>query len=673
VDFAFSGVVGLGSGAIIGFIALSAIIVYKATGVINLAQGALAMYAAYVFLDLRNSGRYLIPIPGLPAYVQIGPKSGMDLVPALSIALATGALLGFLLYWLVFRPMRGAPPLAHVAASVGVLLLIESIVAFRYGTGTQQVPAFLPETATLHLFGGNIPDDRLITIAVLLVVSVGVWALYRYTPFGVSTRAAAENERAMILLGYSPNLQAAVSCTLAGLISAMGGILSSQITGVSPSGYTLLIIPALAAALAGRLQSIGVTVAVSLGIGAAQSILANLSTVLPWWPAGTQDALPFVLIAILAFAVGRSLPTRGSELVGRLPRAPRPGPRLIPALIGAVIVGTLIFVLPLGWRSSLMLTMIGAILALSLVVLTGYVGQISLFQLSLAGASAYLLAWLSSGLGIPFPLPMIIAALGAALFGLIAAIPATRIRGISLAIVTLAFGYALETTIFNSPTINGNLTGVQAAPPVLFGLDLSFTSAGQVGRPIFGIFVLVILVLVALAVANLRRGRTGRRMLAVRSDEQAAAAAGIGVIGTKLLGFAVAGFIAGIGGALMAYQQSAVNAASFATVASIAILAAAYLGGISSVPGAMVAGTLAAGGLSFYLLQQLIFQGLPNGLQLQNIIAGLALILMAIFNPEGVAGATSRFTEWLRRKFSGEDGRKAAKTDATEGAALTTP
>jgi ABC-type branched-subunit amino acid transport system permease subunit len=661
-------VVGLGSGAIIGFIALSAILVYKATGVINLAQGALAMYAAYVFLDLRNSGRYLIPIPGLPAYAQIGPETGMDLVPALLIAVATGGLLGFLLYWLVFRPMRGAPPLAHVAASVGVLLLIESVVAFRYGTGTQQLPAFLPDTATLHLFGGNIPDNGVIIIVVLLVVSLAVWALYRFTAFGVATRAAAENERAMILLGYSPNLHAAISCTLAGLISAIGGILSSQITGVSPSGYTLLIIPALAAALAGRLQSIGVTVAVSLGIGAAQSILSTLSTVIPWWPSGSQDALPFVLIAILTFAVGRSMPRRGSEITGRLPYAPRPGPRLVPAIVGAVIVGTLVFVLPLGWRSSLMLSMIGAIVALSLVVLTGFVGQISLFQLSLAGASAYLLAWFSSGLGIPFPLPMIIAALGAALFGLLAAIPATRIRGISLAIVTVAFGYALETTVFNNPTVNGGLTGVQAAPPKLFGIDLSFTSTAQVGRPIFGIFVLVVLVLVGLAVANLRRGRTGRRMLAVRSDEQAAAAAGIGVIGTKLLGFAIAGFIAGIGGALMAYQQSAVNATSFATVASIAILASAYLGGISSVPGAMIAGTLAAGGLSFYLLQDLVFQGLPNGLQLQNIIAGLALILMAIFNPEGVSGATARFYGFVRRKLGrhGDGASQASADDARQ-------
>jgi len=654
---------GLASGAIIGFVALGIVVGYRASGVVNFAQGAIGMYGAYAFVGLRTEGILFQPIPGLGDGIRIGPETGLDLLPSILIALCVSVILGFLVHRLVFRPMRGSPPLAQVVASVGVLLVLEALVAVRFGTNPVYAPPVLPKGGTIQLGGTFLPNDRVLLVVIVLAIAAVLWAVYRFTRFGLATRGAAEDEKAAMLIGLSPDRLASASWIAASVIGGLGAILAAQITGLTPAGYTLVVIPALAAALSGRLQSIWTTALVALAIGALQSVLTNLSNDVPWWPAGTADAIPFLIIVIVMFVAGKSLPQRGSAAVGRLPEVPRPGRRLVPSAIAIVVTLAIVFVATDALRTAVTMSIIGALVCVSLLVLTGYVGQISLFQMTLSGVAAFLLAYLTTNLGIPFPIAPLIAALGGALLGLLAAVPALRVRGINLAIITFAFGFAIDQVVFSNPAVNGNFAGLKVAPPVLFGIDLSFISGAEIARIPFIVMCMAVFGLCAWGVSNLRRSRTGRRMLAVRSDEQAAAAAGIFVSRTKVIAFIIAGFLAGLAGTLIAYQQTVVSGANFAVLVSLSLLASAYLGGITSIPGAIVGGTLVAGALSPFILDFLIFEHFENGVQVQTVITGLLLIVMAVLNPEGIAGAFAKgYRHLLHRLHSRRGGSSSGPT-----------
>jgi branched-chain amino acid transport system permease protein len=199
-------------------------------------------------------------------------------------------------------------------------------------------------------------------------------------------------------------------------------------------------------------------------------------------------------------------------------------------------------------------------------------------------------------------------------------------------------------------------------PPRFLGLEFGPNDPGSLDdklpNPWFGVFCLVIVVLLALLVVNLRRSATGRRMLAVRANERAAAAAGVSVTGTKLLAFGIAAFIAGLGGALSGYRFGSVTPLFFGSIASLTFLAFAYLGGISSVSGAVIGGCLVAGGIGFTALDQWFGIGPEYTL----LLGGLGLVITAVLNPEGISGAlgqaSHRLTGWL-------PSRRAAATPAT--------
>jgi len=664
-DYLLYGILGLGSGAVVAFIALGIVLGYRGSGVINFAQGALGMYVAYVFFGLSKSGRYMLPIPFLPDFWQIGPRTGLDLVPALAISLATAVLLGLLIHFLIFRPLRNAPALAKVAASIGLMLTLQSIVAYRFGTETQSVPRVLPKGTAFKLAGVQFPVDRLIIALTAILAAALLWALFKFTRFGLATRAAAENERGAMLVGVSPDFQAGMSWVLATVLAAVGAILVAPLTDLTPTGFTLLVIPALAAGLIGRFTSFGVTVTAALVIGVIQNELTNLPNKFGWLPSvGLPEALPFMLVIVVMFMLGKSLPERGTAMEGRLQTVPQTRRRIVLPAVAFAITAVALYSVSAAYRLALVNSMVGAIICLSLVVITGYIAQISLFQMTVAGVAAYLLAGFSNGIGIPFPLAPLLAATGAMVVGVIAALPALRVRGVNLAVITLAGGWAIERLIFNNPDYTGGFEGASVPNISLFGHALPFSSGRTTAQPAFGLFVLCVLTVVALLVSNLRRSATGRRMLAVRTNERAAASMGVNVPRTKLLAFAIASFIAGIGGTVISYQQTHLSASSFSAFVSVSFLAIAFLGGITTVVGAMVGGVLFAGGLMTVLFDSLIFSRSNNGAALQDLIGGVGLILTAILNPEGIAGAVKVSIDEMKSKFS--RGGKQADEPATQ-------
>ena len=238
---------------------------------------------------------------------------------------------------------------------------------------------------------------------------------------------------------------------------------------------------------------------------------------------------------------------------------------------------------------------------------------------------------------------MLIGAVGATVCGLVVAVSALRVRGVSLAVVTLAAAVAIEQFVFLNTTWGGGSSSSPVPEPKIFGLDLgpygSFRGLDdKVPSPVFGFFVLAVTLALGLLVANLRRSDLGQRMLAVRSNERAAAAAGINVRNVKLAAFGIASFIAGIAGALYGYNFSSVTVSRFSALTALSLIALAYVGGITMVSGAVFAGLISVEALFPYALEK--WFGISGNWAL--LFGGAALIVTLFQNPDGVAGAAYR-------------------------------
>lgn len=653
---------GVGTGALYAGLALGLVLGYQGAGVINFAHGTIAMYVAYVYDELRDSGDYVLPLIGLPDRIDLGEP--VATAPAIVIALLTAVVLGVIMHAVVFHPLRRQPLLAKVVASVGVMLVLQAVVALRFGTGNRIVAGTLPQGSwRVPVIDVVVPSDRMWLGVVVALVTALLWAVSKWTRFGLATRAAAVEPKGAILLGWSPGMLAGGNWVVAAVVAGIVGILAASMTGLNSVNYVLFVVPALAAALAGRLRSLPVAATAGLALGMVESMVSKLSTwdVYPdWLPfVAAQRALPLLVIIVVLFVQGGALPIRGTLGDGRQPRSPRPTHvgRTTAILTVASLVAVSLF--PTTLRFHLFVSLAAAILMLSIVVITGYLGQVSLAQAVFAGAAGFATARLADA-HVAFPLSPLLGALAATVVGLLMAVPALRIRGAQLAVVTMAAGVAIEEAVFRNPSVTG-VSGAQlVAPPGLFGVDLAANRAPDFNRWEFGVLLVVVVALLAVAVANLRRSGTGRRMLALRSNERAAAAAGVDVVGTKLLAFGLSSFIAGLGGAMLGYLRGAISGDSFSVFVSLTLLAFAYLGGIASVGGALVGAFLAPGGLLFGLLDQ-VGDGGGAG-RYSALIGGVALVAVAILAPEGIAGRIGLARDRARR-------RRAARVVAAQAPA----
>jgi branched-chain amino acid transport system permease protein len=624
---------GLGSGALIAGIALGVVLSYRGSGVINLATGGMAMLGGYAYWSL-NTGK----IATLPTWA------------CLALSLLFVAAVGAATEFVVYRPMRNSSPLAKLVASLGVLLVAQAAMLLAFGTTQQPEPGILPQN-TVHLFGTVVPVDRFILTGLVIVAAAVLGAVYKWTRFGLATRAAAENEVAAMLGGLSPNTISLINTVVAAVLAGALGILAASITQLDPQTLPLQIIPALAAALLASFTSFGVACAASIGIGILYSLLEYASAQ-TWFPQsggvslpGVTDLLAFIIIVAVLFWRGARIPGRGELVERRLPEVPRPQHLGRTAVICTVVAAAALVVLPFGFREALINTLIGTMMALSLVVITGFVGQISVMQLGLAGAAGFTVSHMASNFGITFPVAALAGIAVALVIGVITAVSAVRVRGISLAVVTLAGAVAIQNFGFTNSTWGGGLAGAPVPEPKWFGLDLGPNAPFRgldhdLPSPVFGWVALICCVLLCVAVGYVRRGRLGQRMLAVRSNERAAAAAAVNPRTVKLAAFMIAAVIAGVAGVLYAYNFLSVSADSFDAVTALSLIAFAYAGGISLISGAVLAGMLSAQALIPYALDD--WFGLNGNWFL--LVGGVLLIFTLLRNPEGVAGDIYRRT-----------------------------
>jgi branched-chain amino acid transport system permease protein len=619
---------GLGTGALIAGIGLGVVLSYRGAGILNLAVGASAMVGGYLFGWLRTEG--------------------LGAAPAFVLALAGTIAFGAAVELLVFRPLRSSSPLSALVASLGVLITAQAAVELIAGRASKVVPSVLPE-GLVTLFGTRIPVAHFWLAGIVVLAAALLWALYRWSQFGLSTRAASESQASAMLAGLATDRLALGNAVLASAVAGAMGILAAAVTQLDTVILPLQVVPALGAAVFARFTSFPITCLAGLLIGVAQSLL-YLAQTKPWFPTTTSAALPGVgavlnvaVIVVALWLRGSPLPTRGELVEARLPEAPRPQRWARPALLCVVAVVAALFVVPFDLRDAIGVSIAGTIVGLSFVVLAGYVGQVSLLQVPLAGVAGFAVYHLTFDAGLSFPVASVCAIAAATITGFVAGACALRVRGVSVAVVTLAATVAIQQFVFTNPSWGANYAGNPMLEPRVFGVDVGAAAGlraigGGLTSPALGLMLLAVATAIAVLVVRLRQSAFGSRMLAVRSNERAAAAAGVDVRGTKARAYAVSSCIAGVGGVAWAYGLHEVNAEQFGVIASLQMLAYAYVGGITLIPGALVTGLMTADGLVPHVLHAKA--GLsPTWIEL---VAGLALIACLRFFPAGIAGSLRR-------------------------------
>ncbi|MDX6686511.1 MAG: hypothetical protein QOF86_2639, partial [Baekduia sp.] len=537
IRFAF---LGFGIGALYALGSQGLIVIYRGSGVLNFAMGAIGMAGVFLWWDLHV-------------------QNGWGFWPALVVGVGFSALIGALTHLLIMRPLRRSSPLVRVIATLGVLVTLQAIAVLRYGSTPRFVTSQLP-TDIVHIHGTIvISADRLILLGIAAVLTLGLWLLYRFTTFGLATSAVAENERAAAALGWSPDRIAAANWVLGSALAGLAAILIAPIVTLQVTVMTNLILAAIAAALVAQFRSFPTALLAGVAIGIAQTEL-NRYVHQP----GFGDSVPFIVIVVMLVITGQALPLR-DYFLQRLPSIGSGRINWRGIGFGAGLTTLLLATLSTQWTDAITVTLCAAFVLLSIVVVTGYAGQLSLAQYAIAGFGAWVAGRLVASQGTPFWLALIIGVVATVPVGVAFAIPAVRTRGINLAVVTLGLGTAMELMLFRNPAYTGGIGGTQVGDAKLFGWDIN-----SISHPTrYGLFVLVLFVACVVVVANVRRGRSGRRMIAVRTNERAAAALGISVPAAKLYAFGLSAAISALGGILLVFRLSSVDYTEFTNFTSI--------------------------------------------------------------------------------------------------------
>ena len=623
--------------------ALGITVIYRASRVLNLAHGSMAVVPAYLY--------YTFDSAGLPVWA------------ALPLAVATGALLGVVVERVFVRRLRPQGATAQTVGTIAVTGLLIALVARIWGTTPLVAPAIFPE-GQLTIFGSAVRFGDLGLFAVGVIVSAALFAFFKFTEVGLAMRGAAVNRTAASLMGVDPNRTAAAAWALGGGLAGLAGVLLSSITNLEPYNLSLQVLPAFVAVLIGGLGSlpgsiIGAGVAgLAFGLVPAFSRLPLIGGLM------STSGAPQLVLTLLALVV---MATRGQRITGveaveagltggmfaKAKRQIGPG-----AIVGLIVLVVWPFLVPFSVLGSSLLAMEFAIVAISLVVLTGWVGQISLAQASFVGVGALITALVGRETGLGFPANMLVGTATAAIAALALGFVALRVRGLYLAVATLIFAWMTDRFLFRLP-IMGVDTGSSSLPDQRIGAPGSFPSFDFTSRTTLYFVLLAVVVLVVAAMANLRDTRVGRAFFAVRGSEMAAASLGIDVTRFKLVSFAVSGALAGLSGSLLMLEQRTVVPDQFFFAVSLQFLAIAVVGGLGSLGGAVAAGVLFAGLNEVFFR----FEALSGFLEITS--AALLAIVLLLY-PGGLAAIPNGIRRLLARRHD-------AQTAPTAEAAVSAP
>ncbi|MEV4039471.1 ABC transporter permease subunit [Streptomyces umbrinus] len=546
---------GLSVGSAAALTGIGLVVTHRATGVLNFAHGAIAMVCAYLLWQLTVEWDWPLPLAAALTLLVVAPGIGMTLER------------------FVFRPLSvlGSDPAQTLVASIGVFVLLVGGAALIWGPGARS------DAPTL------VSADPWGQLAVTLVLAVGVGAVIRWTRFGRELRAVVDDRSLAVLGGIDADRVAAAGWAFGSFTAGLTGVLLAPYVRLDPYGMPLLVMEVVAVAVAARMRSLPVAVVVALGIGVAQSQLTRLH------PTGWREPLLQAVGANL-FVVALLIAALVLPGIGTRDALPRTATARVATPPGAWIVAVVLFLLPLGFagsdlHTSVQVPALGVVL-LSLVVVTGRGGQISLGQAAYAGLGALFTALLAAGRfpGLP-ELPelaaLAVAVLLVAPLGLLTGWPAIGRHGLALALATFAVGVGVSRFVFAQPYATSGLT---LGRPAGFDGDRAYYA-----------LELVLLAGALLAAHALRRGRTGRALAAMRDHEAGASAAGVRVPALKLTAFVAGAALAALGGGMLGMGLRAFDPAAYDPVRGLLWFAAIVVLGADSVLGALLAAALLVG------------------------------------------------------------------------------
>jgi branched-chain amino acid transport system permease protein len=626
-------IAGLVLGGIYAIASAGIVVTYLSAGVLNFAFGALAYFIARFYYFLNTQHHWNIIEAALVSVVLAGPA------------------LGVLLYFSLFQFLRLSSPLIKIVVTLGLSVTIAPLATLLFGNVTiLEAPGLAPQPVKVfHLIGVPITLDQIIVYGcVLLVVLIGAIVL-RYTDVGLRVRAMVDSPAMTSLSGTNPTRVSvgvwAVSIFLAGL----SGVLSAPIIGLAAGDYTLLMAAAFAAVVAAKLRSIPVAVVVSLLMGVAGALISHYLPPSSSLTAAVIPSIPFVVTAIfLVYYMIRGGSVNESEGVGGaldraitvqgLERAVADDPNKAtsrhlgygPSLAGFAFVCILPFLLHGFWVGLLAAGVAYGVIFLSFTLVTGEGGMVWLCMVTFAGVGALTAAQLATVHGWPVLLAVAAGGVVALPMGIIVGLLTIRLGDLYVALVTLIFGLLMENLVFSRNEFLNEGIGVSLNRPKFATGDRVLTYVG-----------LVMFAIVAVFIVNLRRSTTGMALAAVRESEPASKTIGVSVLQMKVVVAALASFVAGVGGALLAVTQGVALPANYATLAGVVWLAVLVTQGIRSNIAALIAG------LTFTIFPGLVLAYLPTWWgQVPPILFGLGAIGVAR-NPDGVLAMQARQLRWV--------------------------
>ncbi|MFI9838539.1 ATP-binding cassette domain-containing protein [Nonomuraea sp. NPDC051941] len=570
---------GLVTGAIFAVMGSGLTLSYAATGVFNFAHGAVGFLSALLFYELNQAA-------GLPAWLSA----------LVSVALFAPAL-GYVLHRTMFGGLAQAGETAQIVATIGLTialpalgLLVVDLAGLPSADATSLPRGVGPHPAlSFEVLGARLDSDQLITFGFSAVAAAGLWAFMRHSPYGLRMRAAVDRRRLATLRGIDADATSALAWMLGSGLAGLAGVLAVSVLGLDATAYTVLLFASATAAVFGRLRSIPWTFAAGLALGVVQNLVAGYTDFLEE-VTGLRTAVPVILLFAGLVLLNRSRErVAGSaaedapppdHLAGLPPwRRRMPWAIALAALLGFTFLASEYYV---GVAAQ------GLVLALifcSFVVVTGIGGMVNLAQAAFASMAALTCGWAFSS-GLPFFVAIVLGVLAAAAVGMLVALPALRLGGRVLTLATLAMALLADQVLFQVDAFSNGTIGW---PVPALGLGFADTSDPRVRV----VVLLVLIGAVALLVRNLERSASGRAILAVRSAPAAATTSGLSAPRTKIMLFALASAIAGLGGVLFAVSKGSITATDLPAFSGFVWLAVVVLQGVRRVGGAVLGGLIA--------------------------------------------------------------------------------
>jgi branched-chain amino acid transport system permease protein len=591
-------VLGIFTGAAYAIAASGLVLTYSTTSVFNIAHGAFGMVMAFVYWDFSQR-------QGIPGWISLG-----------LVLLVVAPLFGLFVQRFVTRGLGDAPVSVSLVVTVGLFVGLIGVAQQIWPPAARSVPQFFDQ-AGFSIGDVFVTYHQLVTILLSAAVAGGLFLLLNRTRVGTAMRASVDNPDLLKLYGGQPGLVAALAWAIGTSLAALAGILLTPVIGLDYYELTLLVINAYAAAMLGRLKSLPLTFAGAMTLGILQSYaVAYLPS------SGDLSGLRAVIPTLFLFAVIVLMP-QAQLRVGQVKGiVSAPVPTVRRALVVGAAVVVLVALLTLSMSGSNILlagtAATYAMVMLSLVLVTGYGGHVSLAQFTFAGVGALAYAKLDS----PTIFGLVVAALIAAAVGALVALPVLRLTGLYLALSTLAFGVLMDKLVFQASFafgFNGSLPAQR-----LSILGITITDGGT-----YVLLMTIVFVAMGIGLLQLRRGKLGRILIAMRDSPAACGTLGLNMRWFRVGLFGMSAGMAGLAGALFAGLRQTISATDFQLLSSLPLLLLAVVCGVTSVTGAAIGGV-------FFMMLPVLQSNYPGLAGLAFVVIGFGAVALGR-DPNGLA------------------------------------